>query len=379
MSSAELVRLGASLPVLSILGPSPVSNSPFNDSGAGDSDAGSVGNGFRSQFTDDIASLVALGVSDLRLGFDWSRLQPRPGDFDGQWVEWYADVLASCAAQGVRVWAILLERTVPMWFDDERGFHDTKTAGRHWPRFVEQTAEIFGDRIHGWFPIDDPIGFAARTEPNDARRHGEMIDTLVVAWRDAWRILHGAQPIATSLSVRHVRPTDESPQASERARREDLLRVTTFLQGLRDGTIVIPGRADRTLADLAGAVDVIGIKMRTDLADDAAIDDESLRRWQERSQMLIRRAVDEGPGHPLVISYRVNRRSTTETPRDAEVLAETFIRSVEESRSDGVVIDAVFVEPAIAVDRESGSHALLDWDRKATTLADTWMRHLRSR
>lgn len=368
MASPEPVALGASLPTLVALGPSAQSNDP---------DPTRTGNGFHSQFPDDLGALATIGVTTLRLGFDWARLQPRPGDLDGHWVEWYSDVITAASTHGIRVWPSLLERMIPAWFDDEGGFCDPKAAGRRWPRFVEQIADIFGDRVGGWFPIDDPIGFAARTETEDPRRHGEIVDTLVVAWRDAWRILHGGPPVATSLTIRHVRLDGPSPQAIDRARREEHLRFTTFLRGLRDGNVVIPGRADRTLADLAGAVDVIGIKLRSDLGSDAAIDDESLRRWQERAQTLIHRVVDDAPDRRISLVHRVNRQSTIETSRDAEVLTEAFIRAVDASRTDGIEVESVFIEPGIAADRESSAHALLDWDRHATTVADAWQRSLR--
>jgi hypothetical protein len=361
-------KIGASLPALVALGPCSRSNEP---------DPTRSGNGFRTHFADDLAALASVGVTDLRLGFDWSRLEPRAGGLDGQWVEWYSDVITAAAMNDVRIWAVLLERAIPAWFDDEGGFLDTKAAGRRWPLFVEKVAEAFGDRVSGWFPIEDPIGFAARTEADDARRHGELVETLAVAWRDAWRILHGGPPIATSLTIRHVRPDDASPIAVERAQREDHLRFRTFLHGLRDGTVVVPGRADRQLADLAGAVDVIGIKMRSDLGADSTIDDESLRRWQERAQTLIHRVVDDGPDRPLAVIQRVNRRSTIETSRDAEVLTEAFVRAVDASRSDGVAIDAVFVEPGISTDRDSSSHALLDWNRRPTTVMEAWHRRQR--
>jgi len=364
-----VLALGASLPGLVTLGASPWSNTDDPSSG---------GNGFHTRFADDLEALAQLGVRRVRLGFDWSRLQPRSGmadELNGEWVEWYRDVMEVARASGIDVWAGLLERHVPRWFDDERGFRDTKTADRHWPRFVEASADAFGDLVAGWFPIDDPIGYAARLEPDDVVRHGEVVDIMVRAWRDAWRVLRGGPPVAGSFSIRTVRPIDDTVPAAEAARREDHLRWRTFLRGLRDGTLVIPGRADREVPDLAGAIDVVGIRLRTDLGTDSSIDDESLRRWQERAVMMLHRVADEGPDLPITVAaYRVSRSRRSENGRDAEVLSEATRRAVDQAASDGVPITTVFVEPGIAATKASQESALLDWDRRPTPLADAWIR-----
>ncbi|MGA1755448.1 MAG: family 1 glycosylhydrolase, partial [Ilumatobacteraceae bacterium] len=70
------------------------------------------GNGFHTRFADDLGALAAHGITHLRLGFDWSRLQPRSGmgdELNGEWVEWYRDVLSAARASGIEVWAGLLE------------------------------------------------------------------------------------------------------------------------------------------------------------------------------------------------------------------------------------------------------------------------------
>ena len=300
---------------------------------------------FRTHFEEIINSYAIAGATQLRLGFDWSQLQPRAGGLDGKWVEWYRDVINAANSVGIQVWASLLEREAPHWFDDERGFSDAKNAGRYWPRFVEMAADSFGDLVAGWFPIDDPIGYATRHEPDDATRHGEMVDTMIVAWCDAWRILRGGPPVASSFGVRMVRSIDESQIAIDLAKREDHIRWKTFLRGIRDGNIVIPGRADRELADLAGSIDLVGITFRSDLGEDQAITDDSLRRWQERATMLIHRANNESPDRPIVISYRSARRGVSETVSDAEVLNEAFERAVVASVSDGIDIQHVFTNP----------------------------------
>ena len=255
---------------------------------------------FTRHFDEILGSYAADGVTAVRLGFDWVSLQPRSGGLDMARVEWYLDVIDSATRHGIGVWASLLERSVPHWFDDERGFEDPKTAGRHWPRFVEACADVFGDRVTGWFPIDDPIGLAAR-----------------------------------------IRPDDPVP-ALETGRREDHLRWKTFLRGVRDGTVVIPGRADRELADLAGAIDLVGVKLRTDLGDDPTVTDESLRRWTERVGTLVHRAADEGPDKPVVVTYHASRRGVDETESDRGHFIESFERAVHACVDDGIPVQTTF-------------------------------------
>mgnify|MGYP000143117659 CR=1 FL=1 len=109
------------------------------------------------------------------------------------------------------------------------------------------------------------VGIGDRLMPDDPRRHGEVMHTLVVAWRDAWRLLHGPLPVISSLDVAVVRPTDDTAPAREVARRFDQLRWGLWFQGFTDGVVRIPGRADRELPDLAGSVDVIGLALRSDV------------------------------------------------------------------------------------------------------------------
>jgi hypothetical protein len=207
---------------------------------------------------------------------------------DGGVIETARSAIAALRAAGATTWVCLLSPAVPVWFDNEGGFTDARFAGHWWPRWVEQAAGALGDDVDGWVPFEAPYAIANRLVPDDPRRHGEVVDTLLVAWRDAWRILRGPRPIATSLDVRTVPiPRDDVP-AAELARRDDHLRWRTWLRALRDGTITIPGRADRELADLDGACDVLGIAT-SDAAD---------------LEALLHRTADQGPDRPLAVTFR---------------------------------------------------------------------------
>lgn len=362
-SSTRTIAVGVRLGANGLLGPAANSNR---------ADPSRVGNGFFTRSVEDVALLAHHGVTDIALGFDWSRLQPRPGSLDGSWAEWYGDIVTAAHQSGVRLWATLLERSIPQWFDDEGGFNDAKSAGRYWPRFVETMAETFGDRLDGWFPIDDPLTFTDLYGRDRGRQHGELLHTMVEAWRDAWRILRGGPPVAGCFTVGRITPVDQSPDAADEAQRRDHLVWRTFLRGLRDGTVVIPGRADRELADLAGAIDVVGIRIRTDLGGDRVLDDDSLRRWNERVQMFVHRAVDESPNLPLAVTYRPALPSWSETDRDGEVITETFGRALRSCVDDGLGVTTAFFEPGIATAKDRRTEAFVDWDRQITLSGSAW-------
>jgi Glycosyl hydrolase family 1 len=283
----------------------------------------------RDRFHEDLALLAALGASTVRVTLDWAWLQPRPGELNGDAVEWYSGLLQQASSLSVGLQFTLLERVVPQWFDNDGGFTDPRFAGHWWPRWVEAVSEAFGDHVAGWAPIDNPLAFANRVIPDDPRRHGEVLDTLVVAWRDAWRILRGGPPVATAIGVKTVRPEDQTIQAAEAARRQDHLRWRLWLQGLHDGTISIPGRADRELADLDGACDVLGIVV--------ADVDESLG--------AVLRAAEMGPDRPLAITL------ITPPGQDADrvTVVERFEIACGEA-AEGAPLESMALSPTFDID-----------------------------
>ena len=292
---------------------------------------------------EDLALLAGLGATTVRITLDWAWLQPKAGAVDGDAVEWYSGLLQHAGSLNVGLQFTLLERAVPQWFDNDGGFTDSRFAGHWWPRWVETASEAFGDAVAGWVQIDNPLAVANRAVPDDPRRHGEVLDTLVVAWRDAWRLLRGGPPVATAIAVKTVKAADQTIQAAEAARRQDHLRWHLWLQGLSDGTISIPGRADRELADFAGACDVLGI-----LVADV---DESLG--------AVLRAAEMGPDRPLAITL------ITPPGKDADrvTVVERFDTACGEA-AEGAPLQSMALSPTFDIDGHDDGIITRDRDIK---------------
>ena len=295
----------------------------------------------RTRLHEDIELLAELGTQELRIGIDWDWMQPAAGVVNGDAVEFYLGATQTARACGVSLQFTLLERNVPKWFDNDGGFGDAKWTGHWWPRWVETCADTFGDSVAGWVPIDHPLAVANRLYPDDPRRHGEVLDTVIKAWRDAWRILQGGPPIITSFGVEIVRPVDQTIPAEHAAKRLDQIRWRLWLQGLRDGVVSIPGRADVEVADLAGSCDVLGITVR-----------------HERDALgLLHRAAEMGLDRPMAVTMLL----PAGTDADRELVIERYMQQATKAAS-GLKLLAIAVSPAFDV--VEGDRGIISRDRE---------------
>ena len=296
----------------------------------------------RSRAHEDIELLGELGAKHVRVGLDWSWVQPTAGAADGDAIEFYLGLAQTALGCGLPIAFTLLERAVPKWFENEGGFTDQKWALHWWPRWVELCADTFGDSIQGWTPIEHPLGVANGLVRDDPRRHGEVLETLLLAWRDSWRILRGGPTVSTNFGLEIVRPIDQTIPAEQAAKRLDQIRWRLWLQALRDGIISIPGRADREVADLAGACDVIGLSVR-----------------HERDTLaLLHRAAEQAPDRPLTATFLL----PVGPDADREPAVQRFLQQADEA-SSGMPLQRIELNPVFD-SADSANRGIITRDRE---------------
>ncbi len=268
-----------------------------------------AGNGFRTRWPEDLAVLQQVGITDIRLTFDWARLQAKPGGLDSGWADWYDQVLTAADAIGLRVWATLHEGDEPRWVTNEGGIDDPDVAAKWLPRFVERVADRFGTGVHGWIP------FAEITA-----------DLPAAGWAATWSALRsGEAPVVASLSASMI-----------------------------DGA-----------ASFLETCDLIGIVLAHADLDDPEPNDEQLEHLREQMHAEVMRSAELVQDTPMLISQFTARH------HDADVqglIAEQFVSALDAAIADGVYIGAAFVDPAVAGPESSGG--LLDSARSTTPMAD---------
>ena len=111
-------------------------------------------NRFREDF--DLAKL--LGHNTHRLGLEWSRIEPAPGEFDPAEITHYKEVLEALKERDMKVMLTLHHFSNPAWFADQGGWENTQ-APNHFERFVREVAPQLGEDVNLWVTINEPSSY----------------------------------------------------------------------------------------------------------------------------------------------------------------------------------------------------------------------------
>jgi len=353
-----VVRIGAAVPLRSGLRWSAASDH------AGEPQEATTG--FATRAAEDLALAASMGLQDIRVPFDWARIERRPGAFDGSAVEWYTELVEAAARAGVRLWAALLEGPLPQWVANGGGLAEPGTR-RALARFADGVAERWGDRLGGWVPLVDPTGVAragylAGTAPphqQDPERHAAVLRELALAWRDLWLALHGGPPVATALGVEVVRATDHTIPAQAAAREQDRQQWAVWLGALREGELAVPGLATLEVPALLGACDVLGAVLTAPSTIDAD-------RWRDDAGSIVHRLAEQGPARPAHITMRVPGGDESSKAD----MVEATLDATQEAAVDGVPVELVWLEPFAGL--------VLNRDREPTSVTAVVQRFVRT-
>ncbi|MFV0257544.1 MAG: hypothetical protein ACK5PP_03720 [Acidimicrobiales bacterium] len=236
------------------------------------------GAGFAANAADDLAQLRGLGLDEVAMTLEWARLEPRDGHWDEAAAEAVDEQLRTARAAGLRVWACLVDGTLPGWFaDDLGGFGDDRARGLRWPRHVDTVGERFGDRVDGWIPQRESAhwalrrlaGPAGRPETVPAAEGATAVRDALLADGEAWRLLRGTRPVATMVTVRPVVGDGGDVKAARRARFVTGLLTDTWVGALERGVVAAPGTAELETPHLRDAFDRVVAMMRPPIRVDA--------------------------------------------------------------------------------------------------------------
>lgn len=108
-----------------------------------------------SKQADDLDCLRQLGVNAYRFSIEWSRVEPRRGEFDEAVLERYRMFIKNLRAQGIEPFVTLWHWPVPLWVRDQGGWKSAKTADL-FDSFVAKVVETLGSEVKFWVTLNEP-------------------------------------------------------------------------------------------------------------------------------------------------------------------------------------------------------------------------------
>jgi len=80
-----------------------------------------------NRFEEDFRLAKELGHNATRISIEWSRVEPREGEFDAKEIEHYKNVIASIRRNGMEPFVTLWHWTMPIWFCKKGAFEKNGT------------------------------------------------------------------------------------------------------------------------------------------------------------------------------------------------------------------------------------------------------------
>lgn len=108
-----------------------------------------------NRYEEDLDIAASLNLNAFRFSIEWSRIEPKAGQWDEEALEHYRRVLMAAHKRGLEPFVCLWHWTVPVWFEESGGWTN-KANIQHFVRFCEKIAVELGEYLHYIIILNEP-------------------------------------------------------------------------------------------------------------------------------------------------------------------------------------------------------------------------------
>lgn len=185
-----------------------------------------------NRYPEDIQLMKQLGLTAYRFSVEWSRIEPRDGEFDAAALAHYQTLAASLKTAGIEPFVTLWHRTQPTWVAKQGEWTNDKTIA-DFVRYAGKVAEALGPTVRYYMTFNEPElhiggGYVQGVIPPEQKSlalGNEAFSRMTQAHRDAHAAIHAANPAAQVGSTHAMQLGQASPATT----------VNTLAQKYLDG------------------------------------------------------------------------------------------------------------------------------------------------
>jgi beta-glucosidase len=115
----------------------------------------------------DLDLAAELGTNAIRIGLEWSRIEPEPSVFSAAALDRYREILQGCHDRGLEPMVTLHHFSNPQWLV-EKGDFGSEIVVDYFRRYTAKVVECLGDLVPIWITINEPITYAFLRYLSDA-------------------------------------------------------------------------------------------------------------------------------------------------------------------------------------------------------------------
>ncbi len=111
------------------------------------------------RYKEDIQLMKALSLNAYRFSVEWSKIEPKQGEFDETALDHYEQVVDELLANGIEPMITLHHFTNPLWFEEQGAFLQDNSPDI-FVRFVEHVLRRLGSKVKLWCTINEPSAYS---------------------------------------------------------------------------------------------------------------------------------------------------------------------------------------------------------------------------
>jgi len=232
-----------------------------------------------TRFREDFKIAHALHHNAHRFSLEWSRIEPKKGEWNEGALFHYRDVLRALKESHLEPIVTLHHFTNPMWLAEERGWENPEVVAL-FTRYVRKVAETLGDQVRYWITLNEPLVFVYQGYLRGLWPPGEknfkkairVVRNQIFAHAQAYHVLHQVaqekhRPQPQVGFSKHAILFSPCRSHALTDRLSTWIRDTFFhdvyLKALTQGLLFYPGIFLEMHPDLKNTLDFIGLNYYT--------------------------------------------------------------------------------------------------------------------
>lgn len=118
--------------------------------------------GHYDRVREDIDLMAEMGLQIYRFGIEWSRIEPKEGQYCNEAIAHYRDEIEYMISKGIQPLLTIHHFTNPLWFEDMGAF-ENENSPEIFLSFTKKVVESFGDLVNEYITINEPNVYATQS------------------------------------------------------------------------------------------------------------------------------------------------------------------------------------------------------------------------